>query len=282
MGLFDFFKKDRGYDIHSLEFCEVGKDGKKETRPGLRLYDDARYVMPVVRMTSRVERTVQMTVRITNPEGVVRTYTLDAPLRPFENQEAHLSWWGSESRTAFSKTGTWRFEVLDENDEVVIEAPLEIAPEDEIWEGTGWIHVTTHLEFRNIDYSGNAIDDWGTKSFVEPQYIQMRCGYTCYSKVERKVTYHVEIEHEQSMSRRVEPKALITRPRSTPVAGGCRCAVGARNRVHPTRRGVISIPFLTRGSGWQAAASKWRNRPASRVGSNPRLWFSISIIPTTN
>ena len=46
MGLFDIFKKDRGYDIHSLEFCEVGKDGKKETRPGLRLYDDARYVMP--------------------------------------------------------------------------------------------------------------------------------------------------------------------------------------------------------------------------------------------
>ena len=198
MGLFDFFKKDRGYDIHSLEFCEVGKDGKKDTRPGLRLYDDARYVMPVVRMTSRVERTVQMTVRITNPEGVVRTYTLDAPLRPFENQEAHLSWWGSESRTAFSKTGTWRFEVLDENDGVVIEAPLEIASLDSLWEEKGWIHVTTHLEFRNIDYSGNAIDDWGTKSFVEPQYIQMRCGYTCYSKVERKVTYHVEIEHEQT------------------------------------------------------------------------------------
>ena len=31
MGLFDIFKKDRGYDIHSLEFCEVGKDGKRET-----------------------------------------------------------------------------------------------------------------------------------------------------------------------------------------------------------------------------------------------------------
>ena len=30
MGLFDIFKKDRGYDIHSLEFCEVGKDGKRE------------------------------------------------------------------------------------------------------------------------------------------------------------------------------------------------------------------------------------------------------------
>ena len=65
MGLFDIFKKDRGYDIHSLEFCEVGEEGKKETLPGLRLYDNARYVMPVVRMTSRVDRTVKMTVRIT-------------------------------------------------------------------------------------------------------------------------------------------------------------------------------------------------------------------------
>ena len=195
MGLFDFFKKDRGYDIHSLEFCEVGKDGKKETRPGLRLYDDARYVMPVVRMTSRVERTVRMTVRITNPEGVVRTYTLDAPLRPFENQEAHLSWWGSESRTAFSKTGTWRFEVLDENDEVVIEAPLEIASLDSLWEEKGWIQLVSGFEFCNTHNDYTIIDDWGTRQFMEPEYIGMRCRYMSYSKVEREVTYDVQIKN---------------------------------------------------------------------------------------
>ncbi len=154
--------------------------------------------MPVVKMTSRIDRTVKMKVRITEPNSKVHVYDFDAPLTPAENISAQLPWWGSESRTAFSKTGTWRFEVLDENDGVVIEAPLEIASLDSLWEEKGWIHVTTHLEFRNIDYSGNAIDDWGTKSFVEPQYIQMRCGYTCYSKVERKVTYHVEIEHEQT------------------------------------------------------------------------------------
>ena len=54
MGLFDFFKKDRGYDIHTLEFCEVGKDGKRETLPSLKLYTDSRYIMPVVKMTSCV------------------------------------------------------------------------------------------------------------------------------------------------------------------------------------------------------------------------------------
>ena len=125
-------------------------------------------------------------------------YDFDAPLTPAENISAQLPWWGSEKRDYFTTVGTWQFDVLDEDDQVVISAPLEIASLDDIWEGTGWIHVTTHLEFRNIDYSGNAIDDWGTKSFVEPQYIQMRCGYTCYSKVERKVAYHVEIEHEQT------------------------------------------------------------------------------------
>ena len=198
MGLFDFFKKDRGYDIHSLEFCEVGKDGKRETLPSLKLYTDSRYIMPVVKMTSRIDRTVKMKVRITEPNSKVHVYDFDAPLTPAENISAQLPWWGSEKRDYFTTVGTWQFDVLDEDDQVVISAPLEIASLDSLWEEKGWIHVTTHLEFRNIDYSGNAIDDWGTKSFVEPQYIQMRCGYTCYSKVERKVTYHVEIEHEQT------------------------------------------------------------------------------------
>ena len=198
MGLFDIFKKDRGYDIHSLEFCEVGKDGKRETRPSLKHYTDSRYIMPVVKMTSHIDRAVKIKVRITKPDGTVHMYDFDAPLKPVENMSAQFPWWGSENRDRFTTVGTWQFDVLDEDDQVVIGAPLEIAPVDEIWEGTGWIHVTSHLEFRNIDYSGNAIDDWGTRSFVEPQYIQMRCGYTCYSKVERKVSYHVEIVHEQT------------------------------------------------------------------------------------
>ena len=198
MGLFDIFKKDRGYDIHSLEFCEVGKDGKRETRPSLKHYTDSRYIMPVVKMTSRIDRAVKIKVRITAPDGKVHMYDFDAPLKPGENMSAYFPWWGSEKRDRFTTVGTWQFDVLDEDDQVVISAPLEIASLDDIWEDTGWIHVTSYLEFRNIDYSGNAIDDWGTKSFVEPQYIQMRCGYTCYSKVERKVTYHVEIVHEQT------------------------------------------------------------------------------------
>ncbi len=198
MGLFDIFKKDRGYDIHSLEFCEVGKDGKRETLPSLKHYTDSRYIMPVVKMTSRIDRTVKMKVRITEPGGKVHMYDFDAPLKPGENMSAQFPWWGSENRDYFTTVGTWQFDVLDEDDRVVIGAPLEIASLDDIWEDTGWIYVTSHLEFRNIDYSGNAIDDWGTRSFVEPQYIQMRCGYTCYSKVERKVSYHVEIVHEQT------------------------------------------------------------------------------------
>ena len=74
MGLFDFFKKDRGYDIHSLEFCEVGKDGKRETLPSLKHYTDSRYIMPVVKMTSRIDRTVKMKVRITEPNSKVHVY----------------------------------------------------------------------------------------------------------------------------------------------------------------------------------------------------------------
>ena len=50
MGLFDLFKKDRGYELHSLEFCEVGKDGKRDTRPSSKHYTDSRYIMPVVKL----------------------------------------------------------------------------------------------------------------------------------------------------------------------------------------------------------------------------------------
>ena len=66
MGLFDLFKKDRGYEIHSLEFCEVGKDGKRNTRPSSKLYTDSRYIMPVVKMSSRIDRTVKIKYALPN------------------------------------------------------------------------------------------------------------------------------------------------------------------------------------------------------------------------
>ena len=78
MGLFDLFKKDRGYEIHSLEFCEVGKDGKRDTRPSSKHYTDSRYIMPVVKMTSRIDRTVKIKVRITEPSGKTHTYDFGA------------------------------------------------------------------------------------------------------------------------------------------------------------------------------------------------------------
>ncbi len=195
MGLLDFMKRDRGYDIHSLEFCEVGKDGKKDTRPGVRLYDNSRYVMPVVRMTSRIDRTVTMKVRITAPDGKVHSYDFDAPLSRCENQSAYLPWWGSEDRTAFTQTGIWQFEVLDEKDEVVIGAPLEIVSLDILWEEMGWIHVQSGFEFSNTHQDYTIIDEWGTKEFMEPEYIAMRCKYMSLSKVEREITYDVRIEN---------------------------------------------------------------------------------------
>ena len=133
MGLFDLFKKDRGYEIHSLEFCEVGKDGKRDTRPSSKHYTDSRYIMPVVKMTSRIDRTVKIKVRITEPSGKTHTYDFDAPLKPVENMLAQFPWWGSEKRDHFTAVGTWRFDILDEEDHVVISAPLEIAPLEDIW-----------------------------------------------------------------------------------------------------------------------------------------------------
>ena len=198
MGLFDLFKKDRGYEIHSLEFCEVGKDGKRDTRPSSKHYTDSRYIMPVVKMTSRIDRTVKIKVRITEPSGKTHTYDFDAPLKPVENMSAQFPWWGSEKRDHFTAVGTWRFDILDEEDHVVISAPIEIVPLEEIWESMGWIHIVSNLEFRNINGKGEVIDDWNTGNFVEPKYMQMRCRCTCYSDVVRKVTYHVEIKNERT------------------------------------------------------------------------------------
>ena len=155
MGLFDLFKKDRGYEIHSLEFCEVGKDGKRDTRPSSKHYTDSRYIMPVVKMTSRIDRTVKIKVRITEPSGKTHTYDFDAPLKPVENMSAQFPWWGSEKRDHFIAVGTWRFDILDEEDSVVISAPLEIAPLEDIWESMGWIHIVSNLEFRNINGKGD-------------------------------------------------------------------------------------------------------------------------------
>ena len=47
---------------------------------------------------------------------------------------AQFPWWGSEKRDHFTSVGTWRFDILDEEDHVVISAPLEIAPLEDIWE----------------------------------------------------------------------------------------------------------------------------------------------------
>ena len=195
MGLFDFFKKDRGYDIHSLEFCEVGKDGKRETLPSLKLYTDSRYIMPVVKMTSRIDRTVKMKVRITEPNSKVHVYDFDAPLTPAENISAQLPWWGSEKRDYFTTVGTWQFDVLDEDDQVVISAPLEIASLDSLWEEKGWIQLVSGFEFCNTHNDYTIIDHWGTREFMEPEYIGMRCKYMSFSKVEREVTYDVRIEN---------------------------------------------------------------------------------------
>ena len=198
MGLFDLFKKDRGYEIHSLEFCEVGKDGKRDTRPSNKHYTDSRYIMPVVKMTSRIDRTVKIKVRITEPSGKTHTYDFDAPLKPVENMSAQFPWWGSEKRDHFTAVGTWRFDILDEKDSVVISAPLEIAPLEDIWESNGWIYIVSHFEFRNVNGKGEVIDDWNTRNFLNPKYIQMRCRYTSYSDVARKITYRVEIRNERT------------------------------------------------------------------------------------
>ena len=195
MGLFDIFKKDRGYDIHSLEFCEVGKDGKRETLPSLKHYTDSRYIMPVVKMTSRIDRTVKMKVRITEPGGKVHMYDFDAPLKPGENMSAQFPWWGSENRDYFTTVGTWQFDVLDEDDRVVIGAPLEIASLDSLWEEKGWIQLVSGFEFCNTHNDYTIIDHWGTREFMEPEYIGMRCKYMSFSKVEREVTYDVRIEN---------------------------------------------------------------------------------------
>lgn len=82
---------------------------------------------------------------------------------------AQFPWWGSEKRDHFTAVGTWRFDILDEEDHVVISAPLEIAPLEDIWESMGWIHIVSHFEFRNVNGKGEVIDDWNTGNFVEPK-----------------------------------------------------------------------------------------------------------------
>ena len=88
--------------------------------------------MPVVKMTSRIDRTVKIKVLITEPSGKTHTYDFDAPLKPVENMSAQFPWWGSEKRDHFTAVGTWRFDILDEEDHVVISAPLEIVPLEDI------------------------------------------------------------------------------------------------------------------------------------------------------
>ncbi len=131
---------------------------------------------------------------------------------------AQFPWWGSEKRDHFTAVGTWRFDILDEEDHVVISAPLEIVPLEDIWESMGWIHIVSNLEFRNINGKGEVIDDWNTGNFVEPKYMQMRCRCTCYSDVVRKVTYHVEIKNEKDrQNQSVRPHSHTQSPRWIPM-----------------------------------------------------------------
>lgn len=198
MGLFDFFKRDRGYKVHALNFCEVGKDGKRDSRPENRLYNNARYVMPVARITSRIERKVTMTVRITAPDGKVNSYDFEAPLQICENRLANLPAWGSEEGTAFKTVGWWEYELLDKKGELIISSRLHIVPVEELWDEQGWIRIESDFQFRNNDSEQTVIDDWGTGSFVSPRYMAMRCRYSSLSDVEREITYDVEIRNEQT------------------------------------------------------------------------------------
>ena len=174
MGLFDIFKKDRGYEIHALKFCEVGKDGKRDSRPENRLYNNARYVMPVARITSRIDRTVTMMVRMTAPDGNVQTYDFEAPLRICENQLVTLPAWGSEEGTAFKTAGWWEYELLDKKGELIISSRLHIVPVEELWDEQGWIRIESDFQFRNNDsaipmlflFYGKSYEDWGEKNFV--------------------------------------------------------------------------------------------------------------------
>lgn len=201
MGLFDIFKRGRGYEVHALKFSEVGKDGKRDSRPESRLYNNARYVMPVARITSRIERTVTITVRITAPDGEVDTYDFEAPLHLCENQLVNLPAWGSEAGTAFNTVGLWKYELLDEKGGLVICAHLEMAPVEELWEEQGWIRIESDFQFRNNDSEQCVIDDWGTERFMSPRYIAMRCQYASLSSAEREITYDVEIRNEQTGKR---------------------------------------------------------------------------------
>ena len=138
---------------------------------------------------------------------------------------AQFPWWGSEKRDHFTAVGTWRFDILDEEDHVVISAPLEIVPLEDIWESMGWIHIVSNLEFRNINGKGEVIDDWNTGNFVEPKYMQMRCRCTCYSDVVRKVTYHVEIKNERTGKIKAFDHTVYSIPEMDP--NGCKYVAGA-------------------------------------------------------
>lgn len=198
MGLFDFLRRGRSYEIHALKFCEVGKDGKRDSRPESRLYNNARYVMPVARLTSRVDHRVEWTVRLTAPDGRVVIYDVKLALHPCENRLVNLPTWGSEAGTSFQTVGWWRYELLDGKGNVLIEAALEIVPAEELWDEQGWIRLESDFEFGHSDSRQGTVDDWGATRFTAPRYMAMRCRYSSLSDVEREVTYEVEIRHEQT------------------------------------------------------------------------------------
>ena len=198
MGLFDFFKRGRGYEVRSLKFCEVGKTGRRESMPENRLYNNARYVMPVARIVSHVDRKVKMTMRIAAPDGKQYAYDFEVALSPYGDRLVDLPRWGSEGRDRFTTPGIWKFGLFDEKDKLLVETSLIVVPAEELWEEQGWIRVESDFQFCDDGGEGEAPDDWGRTCFVEPRYIAMRCRYASLSGVEREVAYTVEITHESA------------------------------------------------------------------------------------
>ena len=134
MGLFDFFKRGRGYEVRSLKFCEVGKTGRRESMPENRLYNNARYVMPVARIVSHVDRKVKMTMRIAAPDGKRYAYDFEVALSPYGDRLVDLPRWGSEGRDRFTTPGIWKFGLFDEKDKLLVETSLIVVPAEELWE----------------------------------------------------------------------------------------------------------------------------------------------------
>lgn len=218
MGIFDFLHKKtpeeiRGYKIHSLQFCEVGKNGKRETAPGKRFFTDSRYIMPLARMTVLREGTVTIKVRIIDPSLRTHTYDFEAPLTcNIQDRECQFPWWGSEEKDKFNKTGRWTWEIYDSDDNLIIRESLTISTLDDLWEEQGWIHVTSRLEFADSNSDGKLLTPWGYGPFVQPHFIMMRLAYEPWCKETKTAEFDAIITNLQNNERKVIKNKLTIRP----------------------------------------------------------------------